>query len=123
MDDLWNKATDTSYIKFGERIKKIAFKAPNGYYTKEQVYRRANHLRQKLQQSHPNTYEISVAVYDENISTWRSGKQTGTDDPNIYIYTPEEYDKEHNPNMSKYPDGQIPDLKASKFDVFIMRYK
>jgi len=123
MADILNKAKDTRLTYKGEKIKQVTFKPAVGSYNKQQAYQRADALRINLQKHHPGKYAISVAVRDKSISGWRSGKFESTAVPEIYIWSPELYDKEFN-NVSAYGDpDQIPELIAESMVVYIKKIK
>lgn len=118
MQALWDKSRETNALSKGERIRSFRFKPSDGSYTKEQVFHRADALRIELQKHHPGKYSISVAVRDRHVAGWRSGKFSLTSDPDIYIYSPEEYDKE----FSNIPGTiELPELVAEDMIVYVKR--
>jgi hypothetical protein len=118
MDQLWAKSKETNAISHGERIRGFRFKPKSGSYSKTEVYHRADALRIQLEKHHPGKYSISVAVRDRHVAGWRSGKFSMTSNPEIYIYSPEEYDKEY----SNIPGLiELPDLVAEEMVVYVKR--
>ena len=120
MDELWNKGCKTKLISHGENVRQFIFKPPNGSYSLPEVYHRADFVRRKLEQYHPGEYVLMVTVRDKHVAGWRSGKFRSTSDPNIYIYSPEEYDKEFN-NIPGQID--LPELVAEDVRVYVKRIK
>lgn len=122
MDKLWKKARSIeNVVSYGEKVKRFRYLPGNKkVFSKAEAYQRADWLRKEIEQYHPGKYAISVAVRDKHVGGWRSGKFTKTSDKDIYIWSPEEYDKEFN-NVSAYPDGKFPDLEAEMIDVFVRR--
>ena len=118
MDELWSKSFETAGLSHGERLRGWRVKPQKGSFTKQQVYRRADALRLKLEKHHPGEYAMSVAVRDRHVAGWRSGKYTLTSDPDIYIWSPEEYDKK----FSNIPNQiDLPDLVAEDMVIYIKR--
>jgi hypothetical protein len=117
MESLWAKSKETNAISNGERVRSFRFK-PKVSYTKEEVFHRADALRLKLEKHHPGQYSISVAVRDRHVAGWRSGKFSLTKDNDIYIYSPEEYDKEFN-NVTI----DLPDLVAEDMIIYVKKEK
>ena len=120
MDDLWAKGFKTKLVSHGENVREFKFKPPNGSYTLGEVHTRADLVRRKLEQYHPGEYALMVTVRDRHVAGWRSGKFRPTSDENMYIFSPEEYDKEFN-NIS----GTIalPELVAEDVRVYVKRIK
>jgi hypothetical protein len=118
MENLWNQAHEENIISHGENVKRFRFVPSGGVYNMQEVYQRADALRLKIEKYHPKKYAISVAVRDKTIGGWRSGKFSATDDDEIYIWSPEEYDKEFNNVPANQP---LPELQAEMIDVFVKR--
>ena len=120
MDDLWAKSFERAGVSHGEQRRGWRVKPKKGFFTREEVFHRADALRLKLQKHYPGQYSMSVAVRDRHVAGWRSGKYSITTDQDIYIWTPEEYDRE----FSAKP-GQIalPPLMAEDMVIYIKREK
>ena len=120
MQDLWNKSKDTNLLSNGEKVKEFRFRPNqnNSPYDKQQVYARADALRLKLEQFYPGEYSMSVAVRDRHVGGWRSGKFNTTGSTDIYIWSPELYDKEFNDGGSGI---ELPELKAEEMVIYVKR--
>lgn len=120
MDQLWARSKSTYLISHGEPVREFRFQPTQIQYTKQQVFERADALRLKLEQYHPGEYSISVAVRDRHIGGWRSGKFNITSNEDIYIWSPEQYDKEFNNGGSGI---ELPELEAEQMVVYVKRDK
>jgi len=118
MNELWNKSFKTNLLSHGENVHEFKFKPPNGSYSLAEVFQRADFVRQKLEQYHPGEYALMVTVRDKHVAGWRSGKFRPTSDPNMYIFSPEEYDKEFNNIPGKIT---LPELVAEDVRVYVKR--
>jgi hypothetical protein len=118
MNQLWANSKQLNVVYNGENIRSFRFKPSQGSYNLAQVYQRADALRKRVEEDYPGEYSMSVAVRDRHVGGWRSGKYRLTADPDIYIFTPEEYDKEFN-----HISGQIklPDLVAEDLVIYLKR--
>lgn len=121
MTDVLSHAKEVNVVSEGERVKVFRFKPPNGYYSRAEVYTRANTIRAKLEEEHPGEYAILVAVRDRTVGGWRSGKFTATHDKNIYFFTPELYDKEF--NGSAAGKIELPELMAEDMRLYVRRIR
>jgi hypothetical protein len=121
MEALWNKAKTTNLISHNEQVKYWEYKpAGQGTWNKVHVLDAADRLRKMLEESHPGEYSMSVAVRDKNLGGWRSGKFNPTSDPLIYVWSPEEYDKEFGDPKQNV---DMPDLVAEGMVVYVKRIK
>ena len=120
MDAIMGKARTTNFISHGEYVMEFRFRGnENNYpYTKQQVYARADALRLNFEQFYPGEYSMSVAVQDRHVGGWirRSGKFNMTGSSEIYIWSPEQYDKEFNNEGSGIT---LPELKAEEMAVYV----
>lgn len=120
MEALWNKAKTTNLISHNERVKYWEYKPTGGTWNRVQVLDAADRLRKMLEESHPGAYSMSVAVQDRNLGGWRSGKFSPTSDPLIYVWSPEEYDKEFGDPKQNI---DLPDLVAEGMMIYVKRIK
>jgi hypothetical protein len=124
MDNLWAQSHDTNLMSHGEPIKEFKFVPGNGgTYSKEQVYHRADALRLKLEEHHKGQYEMTVAVRDKTMGGWRSGKLQLTSVEEIFIWSPENYDKEFNIDSAYGDPDTIPELQAEAVVIYVRRRK
>jgi hypothetical protein len=72
-----------------------------------------------LEKDQPGKYAMSVSVRDKNIAGWRSGKFAPTSDDNVYVWSPEEYDRE----FGDMKGIDLPELVAERVIVYVRRIR
>ena len=91
---VWNKATDTKVTVKGEAMKEWKVKMPAGKtsFNYNDIMHASQQIRLLVDKHRPGQYDMSVAVKHAQNGQWRGGKFLSTSEPNIYIWSPDDYD-------------------------------
>ena len=97
-ETFWNKDTDATKVpdSHGGFHREYRLKMPEGkqFLTHAEVVERVQTIRRFFNHHRPGKHELSVAVRDRTIGQWRAGKFTSTSSEEIYVWSPDDYDKE-----------------------------
>lgn len=121
MDAFWDKTKETSVKHKGEYIRALGLDKKNkAYFTYNEVYERAQKIRELLHMQYNNAYEMTVAVLDKTKGGWRGGKFLNIANENIYIWSPDDYDK--NADLDQSPP-ESDELMALDVRIYFKKVK